>query len=682
MVTATPRGAGTRAGQGTSSARPVAPRRLGSGHARLAWVLAGVSVLLAAAGLVLLARNGSGWAQAHPDDAVNGIVYPVVGALILARRRGHRIGWLFVVIGLPMSTAIAAAQYSAAGLPGADLSGWIARWVWLLGVPVIPTVVVLLFPDGELPSPRWRPVLWTGIVGIGLLVPAIAFLPEQDPTAPANPYAIAALAQPLRVVAGMGFVLLGAGSLGALASLVVRYRTAEPVRRLQLRWFLAAACVVVFAVVLGNFVPVLGPAIQLVAFPLIALATATAILRHRLYGIDAAISTSLVWASLSACVLGGYLAMTALAGGLLPGRGGIWPAVIATAAVAVGFQPLRARLQSRVDRLVYGDRFDPAQGLRRLGDRLEGTIALDAVLPTVVAAIADALRAPAVELELHHEDGWLPGARHGSVPADPVVVPLWFRGEPVGRLRIASRVPGEEYTPEDHRLLEDLARQASVAVHAVQVTTALQHSREQLVGAREGERRRLRRDLHDEIGPSLAALSLGLAASRNLIPTDPHKAVELLRQLETETAGVVTQLRRVVEGLRPPQLDDLGLEGALAARTAALSSPTMTVTLHTSGPLPDLPAATEVAAYRIVNEAVSNAVRHSGGTHCTVRLHVDDVLTIETADDGHGLAHDRKDGIGLPSIKERVDELGGTLRITSTPGEGTRVLATLPCKLP
>jgi two-component system, NarL family, sensor kinase len=658
------------------------PHGLGLGQARLAWMLAGVSVILSLVGLALLLRNGVSWLEAHPDDGVNGIIYPVVGALILSRRRGHPIGWLFIAIGLATATAIFSAQHAIAGLPGAGVTEWIGRWVWLLGVPLIPTVVVLLFPDGRLPSSRWRPVLWAGVASVAILVPVIALLPEQDPSAAPNPFALDALVMPLSVLAVVGFALLGAASLGALASLFVRYRGADGTHRLQLRWFVAAACMVVFAVVLGNVVPVAGPAVQTVAFPLVALATAAAILRYRLYNIDSVISTSLVWVTLSACVLGAYVALTALVGGLFPRDPGMWPALLATAVVAVAFQPVRVRLQAGVDRLVFGDRSDPARGLRRIGARLEGAMAINEVLPSVADAVGEALRVPAVEVELRHDDRWVPGATRGVPSGFPLELPLTFRGEPVGRLRVYPRAAGQDFTAKDRQLLEDLARQAGVAVHVVQATHALQRSREQLVAALEGERRRIRRDLHDGLGPALAAVSLGLGAARNMRGSDPSAADALLQRLEAEIADVVADLRRLVDGLRPPQLDDLGLQGALEERAAALSSPGLQIDVRVEGSLPDLPVASEAAAYRIANEAMTNAVHHSGGQRCTVRLSASDVLSLEVEDDGTGLPPDDHAGLGLRSMRERADEVGGTWRIAAAPTGGTRVVASLPLDRP
>jgi two-component system, NarL family, sensor kinase len=458
----------------------------------------------------------------------------------------------------------------------------------------------------------------------------------------------------------------------------VRYRAADRTHRLQLRWFVAAACVAVFAVVLGSVVPVVGPAVQTVAFSLVALATAAAILRYRLYDIDSVIRTSLVWVTLSACVVGAYVALTALVGGLLPRDSGMWPALVATALVAVAFQPLRVRLQAGVDRLVYGDRSDPARGLRRLGTRLEDLTAIDEVLPSVADAVGEALGVPCVELELRRDDRWVPGAIRGVPVGAPLQLPLHFRGEPVGRLRVYPGAPGHEFTARDRQLLGDLARQAGVAVHAVQATVALQRSREQLVAALEGERRRIRRDLHDGLGPALAAVSLGLGAARNMRGSDPQAADVLLQRLEGEIADVVADLRRLVEGLRPPQLDDLGLEAALAERAAALSSAGLQFHVRVDGTLPELPAASEAAAYRIANEAMTNVARHSGGERCTVRLRAGDVLALVVEDDGTGLAPDHVAGLGLRSMRERAAEVGGQLQITPGPAGGTRVVATLP----
>jgi two-component system, NarL family, sensor kinase len=538
---------------------------------------------------------------------------------------------------------------------------------------------VLLFPDGRLPSRRGRPVLWAAVAGIALLVPAIALLPEQDPTAAPNPLAAPALAAPLRMAAGVGFTLLGLATLGALASLGVRYRAADQRGRLQLRWLIAAASVVAFAVVLGNFVPVVGPAVQLVAFPLVALATARAILRYRLYGIDSVISTSLVWAALSACVLGGYVALTALAGGLFPRVRGVWSAVIATAIVAVAFQPLRVRLQAEVDRLVYGDRADPARALRRLGTRLEHTVAVEAVLPSVVGAVAEALRVPAVEVELRHDDRWVAGASHGSPSGSPLRVPLFFRGEPVGRLQVYPRQPRAEFSSKDRQLLDDLAAQAGVAVQAVQTTMAQQRSRERLVAALEGERRRIRRDLHDHLGPTLAAVALELEGAGLEADGVSQSLRERLVEATRRVRDVVGDIRELVDGLHPAVLDELGLRRAVEELARPLTSTGLRVDLQTDGDLEELPAAVETAAYRIVAEALTNVVRHASASRCRIGLaYSDGVLQVAVEDDGQGIDSTVRPGVGLRSMRERATELGGRLEVSTSSMGGAQLAASIP----
>ena len=247
---------------------------------------------------------------------------------------------------------------------------------------------------------------------------------------------------------------------------------------------------------------------------------------------------------------------------------------------------------------------------------------------------------------------------------------------------LAPRAPGEAFTPSDRRLLEDLARQAGVAVHAARLTADLRRSRERLVTAREEERRRLRRDLHDGLGPRLAAQTLKVGAARSLYPGDPTAADELLTELEADMDATLNEVRRLVHNLRPPALDQLGLIGALrdvaeryepGPATGGLS-----ISIRAPEELPSLPAAVEVAAYRIVQEALTNVVRHAHAGSCEIRLSVGDELELEITDDGVGLPADHRSGVGLSSMAERAVELGGTCIVEPSSLGGTRVLARLP----
>jgi signal transduction histidine kinase len=262
-----------------------------------------------------------------------------------------------------------------------------------------------------------------------------------------------------------------------------------------------------------------------------------------------------------------------------------------------------------------------------------------------------------------------------------VTLPLTYQGATVGELLVAPRA-GEALGAQDRRLLDDLARQAGVAVHAVQLTTDLQRSRERIVTAREEERRRLRRDLHDGLGPRLAGLTLRIETARDRLAHDPV-ADKLLGDLSARMEDAVGDIRRLVYGLRPPALDDLGLVGAIRQVAGSYDPSGLEVDVDAPEALPPLPAATEVAAYWIAQEALTNVVRHARAGHCFVVIVFDDpadTLTVTIEDDGIGLSPERRSGVGLQSMRERGEELGGTLVIESLPTGGTRVRATLPCR--
>jgi signal transduction histidine kinase len=334
--------------------------------------------------------------------------------------------------------------------------------------------------------------------------------------------------------------------------------------------------------------------------------------------------------------------------------------------------------------------------LLRLGQRLEGTLEPRALLPTVVETVAGALKLPYVAISIKREDGFQVVASHGSPTGEEITLPLTYGGETMGRLVLAPRAPTEPFAPSDKRLLEDLARQAEVAVQVVNLNADLQRSRERLVSAREEERRRLRRDLHDGFGPTLATLSLGLDVSLKMLKDDPQEAEALLRELKSRTQGAVYDIRRLVYGLRPPALDDLGLVAAIREQASrhgdladdpvkraggATSTNGLILSVDVPEQLPPLPAAVEVACYRIAQEAITNVARHARARTCRVRLSIDETeneLALEVVDDGVGFTEDDRAGVGLSSMAERAAELGGRCVVAPNPASGTRVLARLP----
>lgn len=418
------------------------------------------------------------------------------------------------------------------------------------------------------------------------------------------------------------------------------------------------------------------------AMAIIPLSLTFGVMRYRMWGIDILLNRALVYGVLTAVIVGVFILIVALLGALFQTSGNLVLSLIATAAVAILFQPLRERLQRGVNRFMYGERDDPYAVIARLGERLELTLAPDALLPTLVETVGHALKLPYVAIELKTVD---------NRPETPITFPpntvrprsvvgflLVYQHEPIGELIVAPRVGDETLSAADRRLLDTIADQAALAAHTVRLTTDLQHSRERLVTEREQERRRIRRDLHDGLGPALASITLKLDAARNLLPPNAAASEALLKELKTQTQGAIGDIRRLVYDLRPPALDELGLVGALREFASRSRSDELQVSLDVTEPLPLLSAAVEVAAYRVVTEAITNVRRHAHARRCDVSVKADGALQIEIRDDGVGLPTNYQAGVGLISMRERASELGGTCLIESNPGHGTRIVATLP----
>jgi len=326
---------------------------------------------------------------------------------------------------------------------------------------------------------------------------------------------------------------------------------------------------------------------------------------------------------------------------------------------------------------MYGERDEPYVVLSQLGQRLETVLAPTAILSTIVETIGRALKLPFVEIRL--SDDITPSVSFGKHQATTIAFPLAYQNDPVGELHVAPR-KGELLSSADQNLLKDLARQTGIAIHAAQVTVDLQRSRERLVLAREEERRRLRRDLHDDLAPTLASLGLTASTAADLIETNPATAKKLVKELQAEIRATVGNIRRLVYDLRPPTLDELGLLAAVRERAAQYSNAPdgFHVTVDALAELPALPAAVEVAAYRIVQEALENVSKHSQARQCTIRFANHNGLEVEITDNGIGLPPNITPGVGLRSMHERAEELGGSCVIERCMDGGTRILARLP----
>jgi signal transduction histidine kinase len=341
---------------------------------------------------------------------------------------------------------------------------------------------------------------------------------------------------------------------------------------------------------------------------------------------------------------------------------------------------LRARVQRFVNRLMYGERDDPYSAIAGLGRTLAASLQPDTVLPTIVETLGRTLALQYVGVALA-DDGVSEDRRavaeYGTRGPGMFALPLVHRGVEVGELRLAAR-QGERLRERDHRLIVDLTPQVAAAVHAVGLSQELQLARQHIVELREEERRRIRRDLHDGLGPALAGLTFTLEAVRNLTDSDLRRADQLLVSATEQVQTMIADVRRLIYGLRPATLDQLGLAASLRGLAVQESSPGTSVTIDAPSSLPSLPAAVEVAAYWIAQEALTNVKRHAHAQTCSVRVAVEPtVLRLEIADDGDGLSRGST-GIGLYTMKERASEIGGTCEIGSRAGGGTLVTAALP----
>ena len=661
-------------------------------------VVAGGMLLLLAAGLTALVAAHDIPAPGHPAAwqllirlAAMGTLLPL-GALMVARVPGNPIGLLVCGTSIGVTLAIAAQEFATyshfvSSLPGESWIGWVGEWA---PTPMIALVSVapLLYPTGRLPSRRWRPALWLGIAATTLLGLKQVLGPGDELAFLGNPISNSSALRGLSDVGGLGWFLMLPAVGAGIAALVIRGRTAEPETKKQLQLLRRAVVVVAVgfvACLIGSFVAPKALDIGAIAFWLslafLAGTMAIAILRHRLWGLDVHVNRALVYGTLT-LALGALYVVAVLGFGRLLGQNvDLDIALPATALVAVAFNPMRTRLQRSVNRLLHGQRDEPYAAISTLGRSLGQATAPRDVLPTMVETIAAALRLPYVAVELT-EAGAEPVATHGTPAAGIALrLPLADGGGRVGTLVLGARAHGEALSEADRRLLQDFAHHAAAAARTVALSSEVQRSREQLVSAREEERRRLSGDLHDGLGPTLAGAVLTIEAAQRELTRNPAGADELLDRAAASIESTVADIRRLVYGLRPPALDQLGLVGALRQHASALSSGDenqLTCDVVAPDPLPLLPAAAEVAAFRIAQEALTNVARHANARTASVHITVDESLHLEIRDDGRGLPVDRPAGVGLTSMRERTAELGGSLALSSTPAGGTIVTVRLP----
>jgi len=667
------------------------PRR----HAS-AWAVATLLVTAVGATVDILVLGQSD--QADPE-ATESLVeslcyllsYGVVGAFLVSRRPDLPFGWLLAgtAAALTLSAITVGPAYVAVNN---GETGTLVRW-GLSGSGLVFTQIAVQgfinvrFPSGRITS-RWGRVLdRLMILGLALVMCGGLFgstnvrtvLPGASPQVLDNPLVggtpLADVAEVMQV--GAPLVVL----LGIIAGLhvVVRAARAEGIEREQLRW---RAGGVLLSLLLFPFAvaEVLPSVIGIVDGLLFVTTLVIPVMFYHLWDIDAIIRRSAVYALVSVVLVSVYVAIAAVGATLASDQAGVLIAALVTA-VAVG--PARNRSQRLVDHFFYGERDDPYRALSDVSRRLEAVAGAGTVLPAVVDAVAGSLRLPYVAIERPGDNQLL--AAHGDPGTAPVERwALTYQGRTVGHLVASPRRGEAEFGSRDRLVLADLARQSGAAVHAEALTADLLDSRQRLVNAREEERRRLRRDLHDGLGPVLTGVGLNIDAARTRLEQaepDVPDADAFLSHAKQASSQAIADLRNIVYGLRPPALDDLGLVGAVRVHVDRLAEGSAVRIAVNGAGLPELPAAVEVAAFRTAVEAVNNVVRHADAHRCTVELGVEDgCLVLEISDDGESRT-DWTAGVGVLAMRERASELGGTLSAGAT-AQGGMVRATFPLSPP
>ena len=666
---------------------------------RVATLIWALCLVIALATFVLLAI---GPGRVLPSDIFSGVggvsflvlamTFASVGALVARRVPENGIGWIFLLTGLANSVQLLTWQYADVGLHATErLPGATAAAVFntvigeatagLLGLSL------LLFPDGRLPSRRWRPALVSLVVGMALLVLAGTLRPGRyaEPFAQiSNPFGLAGAGGVIDGVdfAGWLFVIAGIG-LGA-AAMVIRLRGARGIERQQLKLVLTVGSVAATAAALLMVTWLVWPTGQLqlriavlgLCFASVPLVAGVAILRYRLYEIEIVVNHTLVYVALTLILAAAFAATVVLLGTLL-GRGSGWATAAATLVVAAAFRPLRARLQDAVDRRFNRARYD---ALRRVADFLEDLRSGRAAPEEVEGVLREVLSDPTLELMFFlPESGLYVDARGVPVSDHPDAgrerVPVERGGQPLGLVLF------DPASQENPTLLRHVVEAGGLAIEIARLHVALRRqlaeveaSRARIVAAGNEERRRLERDLHDGAQQRLVSIGLALRhAQHELSTSSPERASHTLDGALAEVALSIDELRELAHGLPPPQLD-AGLGPAL--RELARRAP---VPIEVKVPGERFDPGLETAAYFIACEGFTNAVKHADATRIELSAGRENgKLVVSVADDGVGGATPVA-GSGLSGLSDRVAAHGGTLRIESDQGAGTTLTAELPC---
>jgi signal transduction histidine kinase len=677
----------------------------------LSVAIAGLS--FAAIVLALIANDQVGLPFTILACLAAGAAFGPIGALIV-RRRGNAVGWALLAVGGGLAISMVTLQYGIAAATGAiAFPAWqwvtlVSLWTWLLTAGAA-ALLLLLFPTGAVPGPRWNVVRWAVVVGtvgsavFGIVNPVQMDASESAAVSFPNPAGIDRFGGAISVlVAIFGVVAIVAG-LSCIASLVVRYRRASADDRERIKWLAYVAVTGLVFLLVGELVSTAvgcevscGNIVFAIFFAGISLgipaAVGAAILRHGLYDIDVVIRKTVVVAAIAVVFVLIYALVVGGIGALVQSSSNTALSFAAAAIVAVLFQPLLTRARRFADLVVYGKRATPYEVLAAFSGVMAGMRSNEVVLDEMARVIGEGAGATTAEVwlrlerELHLAAAWpgpspqpspvlaLPGPDLPPIPAE-VVTPVRHQDELLGALALTMPA-SEPATDATRTLLADLGSQAGLVLRNVRLIEELRASRKRLVTAQDEERRRLERNIHDGAQQQLVALGLRLRLAGGTVDTDPAATKRALEELSAATQEALDDLRDLARGIYPPLLADRGLAAALESQ-AKKSPIDVRVSADGTGRYPQ---EVEAAVYFCSLEAMQNVAKYANARSAVVSLaQHDGTLSFTVTDDGAGFdTRETGYGTGLQGMADRLSALGGSLEVASAPGHGTSVTGRLP----